>query len=208
MPQTLTEVRKAPCRNTMGIELECFVNYIPINQVKDFYRHHGFFYAGSDVSILAPSGQDSVEFVSQPLTPRWLERELFKLKKRVGHWDVNDSCGIHVHVNKEWLSDRKAEVLFASLCKVTEDFSWRTMQEVFGREGNSYCIWGNTYSRYRAINIRPQHTVEFRMFSSGDERWAIYCVRLVEWMVNNWKGVRKTRLLEASARIKQEVSNL
>jgi len=42
-------------------------------------------------------------------------------------------------------------------------------------------------ARYRAINTTNEKTIEFRMFRSGDVKWAQYCVKLVAYMVENAK---------------------
>lgn len=42
-----------------------------------------------------------------------------------------------------------------------------------------------------ALNVEPKDTVEFRVFRSGDLKWAQYCVLLVEYIMENAKHLNK-----------------
>lgn len=177
---TLESVRKAPTNKTMGIEIECCAR----NRFDADWC--GFFYCGSDGSILTTGWSDhGYEFVSQPLTHEWMHRELRKLYKTFKTLDVytNNSCGIHVHVSKKWCSDKKAKAIWEFIKTMPlVDF-----EDIFGRQPNHYCdVVGNWGDRYIAVNSQNKHTNEFRMFkSSNDVRWALYCVDCVKYMVEN-----------------------
>ncbi len=184
--QTLATWRTPPHDRAIGIEVECFVsrdNYSAAedkNQYRDFY---GFFYAGSDGSINPPDRWRCFgrEFVSQPLTPSWLKKEL---KKLYGTFNIewNDSCGIHVHVSKQWLTNKKAEAIQKWMASLSDD----EFEHLFGRKPNRYCSTAAPKTdRYRAVNITNSKTNEFRMFSSGDLKWAQYCVDMAEYLVKN-----------------------
>lgn len=130
---------------------------------------------------MAPSGHVTKEFVSQPLPPSWLVKEIKKLQK-LCTWGTNSSCGIHIHVSRKWLSEKKAK-------KISEFYSSLTKEErkeFFGREDNSYCEahWSSS-SRYMAVNVTNKATIELRMFASGDANWACYCVKLAEYLIRN-----------------------
>ncbi len=176
---TLEQVRKAPTSKTMGIEIELiFPHYFD----KDWV---GFFYAGRDGSICPDHWeQRGYELVSQPLTYPWMMKEIEKLfkalPKEVTH---NNSCGIHVHVSKKWCSVKKAGEIWS----VLQTMDQGDIAHVFGRSSNDYCLINNKKlgSRYLAINTTNAPTVEFRMFRSGGERWATYCIECTKYMVEH-----------------------
>lgn len=176
---TLHNIRKAPVAKAMGIEIEliCRKEYTP-----DWC---GFFYKGQDGSILCSWREHGYEFVSQPLTYEWMQRELKKLYKLLDSLDYyeNTSCGIHIHVSKKWFSDKKAKAVWEFI----KTLSVVDYGDLFGRQPNIYCKNVEEYSgcRYHAINMSNTHTNEFRMFKSGDLAWALYCVDCVKYMVDN-----------------------
>lgn len=176
---TLKKVRKAPSNKTMGIEIEVCLS--DENEVV-YTDWLGFFYQGLDASIRTSSLRYvGREFVSQPLTHTWLHKELGKLYEKIkGDFQVNESCGIHVHVSKKWCSDKKAKEIFDVVNKFTPDqLNW-----VFGRGLNNYTdeSWGH---RYCLVNCTNKATNEFRMFKSGDCAWARYCIDCVKYMVEH-----------------------
>lgn len=179
---TLEKVRKPVGNKTMGIEIECI---LPENR-DPRGAYHGFFYAGWDGSIDTYSRingqyQIGVEFVSQPLSYQWMMRELDKLGKKY-QWAANNSCGIHVHVSKKWLSEKRAITIRKALYQLTDIQCY----ELFGRKPNEYCMRTvNVYSRYGQLNSTNKHTHEFRMFASGDVYWAKECARRVKLLVEH-----------------------
>jgi hypothetical protein len=182
---TLENWRTPPHDRAIGIEVECFIRDDAFNKAErdnEYSDYYGFFYAAYDGSIQKPSWDYvAKEFVSQPLTPSWLKKELKKLYDTFPiEW--NDSCGIHVHVSKKWLTNKKAEAIQKWIASLSEE----QFRELFGRWPNSYCSQtdGST-SRYRAVNVTNEKTNEFRVFSSGGLRWAQYCVDMAEYLVKN-----------------------
>lgn len=146
----------------------------------------GFFYKGHDGSILCTDWKDhGYELVSQPLTYNWMKREITKLYKRLRQHGFysNASCGIHVHVTKKWFSDQKAKLVW----KFVKALSEEDCIHFFGRSPNTYCSQNEYDDRYRSINTTNTHTNEFRMFKSGDEEWAQYCIDCSKYMVENAK---------------------
>lgn len=179
----LNDTRKPPHSRAIGIEVECSVS--SWFERETFY---GFFYAGRDTSLIVDGYP--VEFVSQPLTQEWLKKELKKLYTK---FDIssNNSCGIHIHVNKQWCSNKRAKTISTFLQTLDDD----EMEEVFGRKPNVFCRnrWepGN---KYCSVNASKIATVEFRAFKSGSLNWACYCVDLVCYLVKNHASLNKDAL--------------
>lgn len=175
---TISSVRKPVHNKCYGIEIECTV---PKGSV-DYDLHTGMFYVGMDGSLRAISANDkAVEFVSQPLPYKWLDKEIAKLYKR-HPWTWNSTCGIHVHVSKASVSRyRMLELLRCFL-----DLSDTQVTHLFGRMWNRYNnpTWDG---RYCSINMHNPNTIEFRVFASGNAAWARECLRRTKLMVE-YKG--------------------
>lgn len=178
MSGNLTHVRQPPHNKCYGIEIECLVRDINCRG-KGFGHYDGFFLISSDCSIVATYNQ-GVEFVSQPLPYRWLIKEIGKLGKRY-EWTSNGSCGIHVHVTKNAVSQKKITALKNALYDLNAD----QMRLLFGRHSSSYANNRYLYDRYAAVNVQNSATIEFRMFRSGDAEWAKECVRRTKLMVEH-----------------------
>jgi len=169
---TYFQIRKPVTNRTFGIEIECY----PIRTVaKDEY--HGFWFATYDGSLC----WHGVEFVSQPLTPEWLKKEINKLYGRAP-WGYRDDCGIHVHVSRGALSTKKANKIYSFLTSMEEE----DRIKLFGRGENTYSSYHAAPDiKYRAVNLLHKDTVEFRMFRGGNAKWACYCVDMVKYLVDN-----------------------
>ena len=177
--QSLSKFRTPPHNKTMGIEIECILIFGGV----DYFRHYGFFYSTQDRSIDTHSwSQCGVEFVSQPLPVDMLCKQLDKLGKKF-QWEHNSSCGIHVHVSRKWLSEKKAIAIYNWIKTLTN----AEFKLLFGRLPNYYCRTEGTIgsTRYLAVNTENKATIEFRMFSSGSADWAKYCVKMAEYLVCN-----------------------
>lgn len=181
---SLSSFRKPVSHKSMGIEIECGVDYHTIlGGNVGIHQHYGFFYCTADGSVYVP-GRLNCEFVSQPLTKEWLIKEINRLEKRVGAWDFNDTCGIHIHVSRKWLTVERAKLIHKFYCGLS---NWQR-EALFGRASNYYCgvdPWNKT--RYNAINNENKETIEFRMFASGNAQWAVYCVKMVDYLITNAK---------------------
>lgn len=187
--QSLDNFRKPDTNKSLGIEIECYMkdSHAPLLE-----NHHGFFYATSDGSIVAPyipirervPGYFSWvgrEMVSQPLPASWLKKEIQKLFKKFP-WEENITCGVHVHVSRKWLSTKKADKIVDFILSLGEG----GFNDLFGRLPNEYCRLGRDgKSRYNAVNTTNEATIEFRMFRSGDAAWCCYCVDMVEYLIKN-----------------------
>lgn len=190
--------RKLVSSHSMGIEIETFFvkgvlelyDHAHHTQLRQQYGHVGFFTVQGDASI--SDSQEyiwgthlGIEFASQPLPPAWLKKEIQRLRDKLGmDWLTGSACGIHIHVNRGWLSEKAAKNIqkfYASLSSEDKTF-------LFGRDSNYYCRpdW-NKNSRYMAINITNKDTIEFRMFKSGGVKWAQYCIDMVEYLIRNNK---------------------
>lgn len=201
--QSLSSFRAPDTNKTFGIEWEvCYSNFFnPPPAVYGTYIK--FFYVTSDGSIHCPIEGSwwTRELVSQPLPPRWLVKEMARLaraleltpfnpgpgqksyRNQTMEEMANDSCGIHIHINRKWLNEAKAKLIF--------DW-WKALSkedkiQFFGRDTNSYCKPHWKSSRYDAINLTNLNTIEFRMFSSGGLKWAQWCVLFTEYLINNAK---------------------
>lgn len=181
--QTLDKYRTPNTNKAMGIEIECLLPEYDENGTylrPPDYQHIGFFFAGTDGSITPEwrSRTTGREFVSQPLSAPWLRKEIDKLFKKYP-WSENHTCGVHIHVSRKWLSEKRAKAIYDFLSTLTED----DRVHLFGRSSNEYCgyTWGIT--RYSAINIEPEATIEFRVFKSGNNEWCKYCVSMVEYLI-------------------------
>lgn len=190
--QSLSKVRKLESVKSYGIEIECFIGVEHSNKTPKRYEYLGFWYVDSDGSLSRTYfGDSAYEFVSQPLPMNWLLKEITRLEKRVGNWHANDSCGTHVHVNRKWLTDSKAE----AIAKFLETLSDSDIKQLFGRVSKDYAY--NKFdkkSRYVAVNFTNKTTIEFRMFAGGNAKWNRYCLLMADYMVKhafqlNWDAI-------------------
>lgn len=193
MPANLVGYRAPVSNRAIGIEIECLTWLrIPLrntnffgNDLLRYHKHYGFFYCKTDGSIDgAWENPDTlaVEWVSQPLTAEWLKKEIARHAQKFD-WIVNDSCGIHLHVSREWLTRAKARKIYDFYNQLSEE----DREYLFGRISNMYCLPSEPDERlrYRAINLTNKATIEFRMFASGDWKWAQYCVDCVVYMIKH-----------------------
>jgi hypothetical protein len=185
MSGSLDKFRTPNTNKAMGIEIECFFLHRWEDDISiPEYTHVGFFYAHTDASINTPSWRDIArEFVSQPLSAPWLKKEIHKLSRKLPTWSTNESCGVHIHVSRKWLSDQRAQKIWDFVKSLpTADF-----YDFFGRKPNEYCLVTGRLgaTRYQTINTTNTNTIEFRMFKSGDPKWCCYCVDMVEYLINN-----------------------
>ncbi len=194
---SLNSFRKLVSNKSFGIEIECCVT-TEGDDIAQEHKHLGFFYVTQDWSISREFGsvfRHPKEFVSQPMPAEWLGKEIHKLWNKVGGWESNRTCGIHVHVNRKWCTTNKAKAIYAAL----QQLSGEQMRELFGRSPNRYCSISQkiTEGRYSSVNIQNTNTIEFRMFASGDHKWAAYCVNMTKFMVENYNTLNYEQLLAA-----------
>jgi len=177
MSDQLRSPRTPPHDRAIGIEVECILSNTLYRETKTF---EGFFLTAHDYSIDPSFGYTGIEFVSQPLTEQWLKRELYKLYSKFP-WTYNDSCGIHVHVSRKWCGEKRGR----AIAKFLTSLSNLDMEVLFGRQPNRYCRNINGNDKFQSVNFNKHSTIEFRMFSSGDAKWAAYCVAMAAYLVKN-----------------------
>lgn len=177
--------RKPVHSKSYGIEVETCMH--PDDKFRLFNkpkRIEGFFRFAVDGSIDAQRVDGiwwtDVEIVSQPLPYKMLRKQLDKLKKY--RYVTNTTCGIHVHVSKKAVSYTRIGDLLRCLRSINHEQYY----DLFGRYPNMYNN-PQINSRYCSINALNEHTIEFRMFASGDVAWAKECLRRTKLMVE-YKG--------------------
>ena len=195
---SLNSFRKLVSNKSFGIEIECFIDIEGAKRLPECC-HSGFFYVTTDMSLSVrdywTTHRFSREFVSQPLPADWLHKEIWKLWKKSGGWETDDSCGTHVHVNRKWCPLAKAKAIYNAIKKLSDE----QFKEIFGRYINKFCrvdvSIGET--RYAAVNVENVATIEFRMFAGGNAQWACYCVSMAKFMVENYNTLNYEQLLAA-----------
>lgn len=157
---------------------------------------HGFnrhIYAEQD-SSLAPYG---AEFITNPMTLDFIAKKgivdsLYSAFDGIG-FEANDSCGMHVHVNRNSLNKysvaKMNAILYALEYRDDEDY---VISRISERE-NGLSEWSEVIDfydlyhisdserypyiydrmrqsgRYVALNSQNQHTIEFRFFAATDD---------------------------------------
>ena len=173
---------------SMGMEWEAlFQQRLP-------YGYNKFFQITDDASIERTYSDRNLreyysrECVSQPLPPEWLKKEIKRFVKGIGPRYTNESCGVHIHVNRKVFSKKKLKAIFTFLQSLTAD----QYVDAFGRWSTTYAgkhtaPWpGNVDSKYKALNLSYKETIEFRMFASKPQaEWLCYCVDCVVYLIKN-----------------------
>lgn len=174
--------RKPDSNKTLGVEVECFLNR-GIEEPQ-YYTHYGFWYVQEDGSLIRPSwDHNAYELVSQPLPAEWLKKEVHKLYRKLSP-TVNESCGLHIHVNRKWLSEQRALLI----AKFIKGLQREQVIELFGRYSERYADPAELQGRYVAVNRTNSETVEFRLFAASDKpEWVCYCVDLAVYLIQNAK---------------------
>ncbi len=179
--RSLSSYRKPDSNFTMGMELECFVDGDTIDKLS-VGNYLGFWYVTTDRSLIDRTwDRYGREFVSMPLPLVWLKKEIKKLASKVS-WTVNATCGIHIHISRKWLTEKKAKAIHKFYCQLSDE----NRIVLFGRGSNVYCLpglWKD--NRYNAVNAENSETFELRMFASGDSNWALYCANMADYLVRN-----------------------
>jgi len=160
---------------TFGIEIEVS-NLASLVRSLTFFKG---FYIKEDVSI---RGGSTAELVSNPLTAEKLKRNVRALYKSGAIREVNDSCGIHIHVSKKLLTTEKALKIEKF---INRDAHSMHIHPIAGRPRNAY--WGGVeeYTRYRSVNTRPAYTNEVRIFASSTKsEWVERCIDVVSTMIS------------------------
>lgn len=170
----------------IGVELEVLAGKETARKLDSMAL--GRSYLKSDSSIRG----EGFEVVTHPMS---LDEQLAYWQAVVHHVGAelshNSSCGMHVHISRKPLSQLQIGKVLVFLNNPTND-SWIDL--VAGRSSNSYCERkkksiedvGNQSSRYEALNLLNNETIEFRLFASSNKLEAIcsrieFCHALVIW---------------------------
>lgn len=172
--------RKPVSTRSMGIEWELLTT-VRLNN-----GYWKFWSIVDDFSIQNRGPRVDKELVSQPLIAKWLKKEIKRAQTHLlQNTDArgNTSCGIHIHVSRKWCTEPIAD----RIAEFYNSLSQGQREVLFGRASNDYCSTEPYSGRYAAVNKTNRNTVEFRMFASGNWKWAQYCVDCAEYMMNNNK---------------------
>lgn len=171
----------------LGVELEVYVN--PDKYNKQRVAQECQKRLGEDGVIKfdgSITDRSGFEMVTLPRT-LYLQEEIWKrvLEKPPTGIEVDESCGVHVHVSRDPLSKLQIAklVMFTNLPENKEFISF-----IAGRGESRYTRilkrdWGyhkrvrNHEDRYNAVNLLNRSTIEFRIFS-GSLDYDLLMVRL------------------------------
>lgn len=138
-------------------------------------------YAKHDGSL-----HNGMEFVTHPCTPKFhmqnIDYGAFFSRVQSLNGQSGANSGLHIHVNRDFFKTNEA---IAKVVRFAEN-NFKTLMQFSGRtdEDSSWCAkYGYTVKeltriykvaqesgqKYRAVNLRPNHTIEFRMFRSTQD---------------------------------------
>ena len=143
-------------------------------------------YAKHDGSL-----HNGMEFVTHPCTPKFhlqnIDYSAFFSRVQSLNGQSGANSGLHIHVNRNFFSSNEA---IAKVVRFVEN-NFKTLMQFSGRtdEDSNWCAkYGYTVKelasiyqvaqdsgqKYRAVNLLPNHTIEFRMFRSTQDVSRIY----------------------------------
>lgn len=138
-------------------------------------------YAKHDGSL-----HNGMEFVTHPCTPKFhmqnIDYGAFFSRVQSLNGQSGANSGLHIHVNRDFFKTNEA---IAKVVRFAEN-NFKTLMQFSGRtnEDSNWCAkYGYTVKeltriyevaqesgqKYRAVNLRPNHTIEFRMFRSTQD---------------------------------------
>ena len=138
-------------------------------------------YAKHDSSL-----HNGMEFVTHPCTPKFhmqnIDYGAFFSRVQSLNGQSGANSGLHIHVNRDFFKTNEA---IAKVVRFAEN-NFKTLMQFSGRtdEDSNWCAkYGYTVKelnriyevaqesgqKYRAVNLRPNHTIEFRMFRSTQD---------------------------------------
>lgn len=178
----LTKFRSINSVKTFGVELEIGPNSCPLGW--DTGKYLPFFYKTDDISL----DGGFFEYISEPMPYDMLVNKIKKLHIWVGGWRVNNSCGLHIHVSRQYWPEKRAKAFIDFLYK---HGGYTSMVQWFGRrshfaEPNS---WEDNLDKYNAVNRLHSKTYEFRVWKAGDLEWTLEALRRTRAIVEhqgNW----------------------
>lgn len=123
-------------------------------------------------AYLATDGSlnNGIEIVTAPLSEQELRASYIRFYNALktlsqnGYTSHDSSrCGLHIHVSRKSLTQEKWLLMRDFIVKHSRYF--RKLSRRKGTDAFRYCQFqSNEHERYRALNMRPQNTVELRFF--------------------------------------------
>lgn len=169
----------------LEIETECTGDITEVIEDEDYY------WATDDSSIQCLQGGCAAEIVTQPTTFKaWHNYSDTFFDALENNCDTNTSCGLHIHVNRDSVSDETIEKAILFISKHYEKvtiFADRLMCNICSYAGNNLEHYKDYYPnsksvkeeinivkrgkdnvrhKYLAINTLHKNTYEFRIFNS------------------------------------------
>ena len=117
---------------------------------------------------------NGVEICTAPATLD-IHKEVFKsfFENKETALQVRDNCGLHIHVERKNI---KQTHLAKIMMFMNNEDNNSFIESLAGRAANSYCqredhswetlIRKTSGDKYTRVNLRPEHTIEFRLFAS------------------------------------------
>lgn len=138
-------------------------------------------YAKHDGSL-----HDGMEFVTHPCTPQFhlsnIDYDKFFKRVQDLHGESSANSGLHIHVNRNFFKgnneiakiirfvENNFDTLMLFACRTNEDSNWCQKYGMTVKElSQIYTVAKDENEKYRAINLCPSQTVEFRMFRSTQD---------------------------------------
>lgn len=169
----------------LEIETECTGDITEVIEDEDYY------WATDDGSIQCLNGGCAAEIVTQPTTFKaWQNYSDTFFDALENNCDTNTSCGLHIHVNRDSVSDETIEKAILFISKHYEKvtiFADRLTRNICRYAGNNLEHYKDFYPnsksvkeeinivkkgkdnvrhKYLAINTLHKNTYEFRIFNS------------------------------------------
>lgn len=174
----------------LGVELELenlTAKAIPV--LTEFLGHHAIFKRDGSVSR-------GVEICTAPATLD-LHKEAFKtFFEKDSDLKVESNCGLHVHVDRKGLDKTQIPKI---LMFMNDPNNNSFIERIAGRKANDYCqtqaydwesaITSDSTTKYRRVNLAPEHTIEFRLFAATmDYKQFSRCLEFVQAVVDYTKS--------------------
>lgn len=169
----------------LEIETEC------TGDITEVIEDENYYWATDDSSIQCLQGGCAAEIVTQPTTFKaWHNYSDAFFDALENNCDTNTSCGLHIHVNRDSVSDETIEKAILFISKHYEKvtiFADRLMCNICSYAGNNLEHYKDYYPnsksvkeeinivkrgkdnvrhKYLAINTLHKNTYEFRIFNS------------------------------------------
>lgn len=205
----------------LEIETEC------TGDITEVIENENYYWATDDSSIQCLQGGCAAEIVTQPTTFKaWHNYSDAFFDALENNCDTNTSCGLHIHVNRNSVSDETIEKAMLFISKHYEKiaiFADRLMCNIRSYAGNNLEHYKDYYPnsksvkeeiniikkgkdnvryKYLAINTLHKNTYEFRIFNSTVEKNRILAyIEFVEALLeycseNNFLQICKSDFLD------------